>query len=58
MDIVNVLVYDFSGKLLDKKVIFASEINDYQFGNQLPSGDYLLVIGQGANVKSMHINKR
>ena len=57
-EVIHVLLYDFTGKLLDKKIIFNSEINTSEFGNQLPSGDYLLVVSQGAAIKSMHINKR
>jgi hypothetical protein len=57
-DVIHVLLYDLTGKLLDKKVVFSAEINTSEFGNQLPSGDYLLVISQGASMKSMHINKR
>jgi hypothetical protein len=57
-EVIHVLLYDFTGKLLDKKIIFTSEINTSEFGSQLPSGDYLLVVSQGAAIKSMHINKR
>jgi hypothetical protein len=57
-DVIHVLLYDFTGKLLDKNIIFSSDINTSQFGNQLPPGDYLLVVSQGAAIKSMHISKR
>ena len=57
-EIIHVLVYDFSGKLLAKQIIFASEIESTDFGSNLPSGDYLLVVTQGSSIKSMHINKR
>ena len=57
-EMIHALVYDFLGKLLYKQVFFASEFNTYEFGNSLPSGDYLLVVSQGASIKSMHINKK
>jgi hypothetical protein len=57
-DVIHVLLYDFTGKLLDKTIVFNSDINTSEFGNQLPPGDYLLVVSQGAAIKSMHISKR
>jgi hypothetical protein len=57
-DIIHLLIYDLGGKLIAKEDVFAADMESSQFGSRLQSGDYLLVISQGASIKSMHINKR
>jgi hypothetical protein len=57
-DIIHLLIYDLGGKLITKEDVFATDMESYQFGSSLQSGDYLLVISQGSSIKSMHINKR
>ena len=57
-DLIHILIYDFAGKLIAKEDVFAADMESSQFGSSLQSGDYLLVISQGALIKSMHINKK
>jgi hypothetical protein len=57
-DLIHILIYDFAGKLIAKEDVFAADMETSQFGSRLQSGDYLLVISQGASIKSMHINKK
>ena len=56
---VNVLVYDMQGKLYDQKQgILVSELDQLSLGENYASGDYLLVVAQGAQIKTVHIVKR
>ncbi len=55
---INVLVYDVLGKLLDKKQVLASELEQLSLGINYSSGVYLLVVSQGAHIKKLHIIKK
>jgi hypothetical protein len=57
-DLVQLLVYDLLGKLIDKKEIKHDELEQFKLGQQYASGDYLLVVTQGAAIKTLHIIKR
>lgn len=56
-DVVHVMVYDLQGRLIEKQNVFVSQLDSLQIGTYYPSGDYLLVVAQGANIKSSHIHK-
>jgi hypothetical protein len=56
-DVIHVMVYDLQGRLIEKQNVFVSELDSLQIGTNYPSGDYLLVVAQGANIKSSHIHK-
>jgi hypothetical protein len=56
-DVVHVMVYDLQGRLIEKQNVFVSQLDSLQIGTNYPSGDYLLVVAQGANIKSSHIHK-
>ena len=57
-EMINVLVYDMLGKLLDKKQVLTSALDQFSLGENYASGDYLLVVAQGAQIKTFHIMKR
>jgi subtilisin-like proprotein convertase family protein len=56
-DVIHVMVYDLQGRLIEKQNVFVSQLDSLQIGTNYPSGDYLLVVAQGANIKSSHIHK-
>ena len=56
-DVVNIIVYDLQGRLIEKQNVFVSQLDSLQIGTNYPSGDYLLVVAQGANIKTSHIHK-
>ena len=56
-DVVHVMVYDLQGRLIEKQNVFVSQLDSLQIGTNYQSGDYLLVVAQGANIKSSHIHK-
>jgi hypothetical protein len=56
-DVVHVMVYDLQGRLIEKQNVFVSQLDSLLIGTNYPSGDYLLVVAQGANIKSSHIHK-
>jgi hypothetical protein len=57
-DKVSVMVYDMTGKLLDKREVSLSELSELQVGNDLSSGVYNVIVSQGENVKTMRVVKR
>ena len=57
-DNVTVLVYDMTGKLLDKREVSPSELSEFQVGNNFSSGVYNVIVSQGENVKTMRVVKR
>jgi hypothetical protein len=57
-DKVTVMVYDMTGKLLDKREVSPSELSELQVGNDLSSGVYNVIVSQGENVKTMRVVKR
>jgi hypothetical protein len=57
-DKVTVMVYDMTGKLLDKREVSPSELSELQVGNDLSSGVYNIIVSQGENVKTMRVVKR
>ena len=56
-DVIHLMVYDLQGRLIEKQNVFVSQLDSLQIGTNYPSGDYLLVVAQGANIKSSHIHK-
>ena len=55
---VTVMVYDITGKLLERKEVVASELNELQIGNNFTSGVYNVIVSQGENTKSIRVIKK
>ena len=53
---VEVVVYDMLARLVKK--IVKPTAKEIQFGEELPSGEYLLLIRQGSNQKAMNVIKK
>ncbi|MNR65455.1 hypothetical protein D3C85_1884960 [compost metagenome] len=52
---VEVIVYDMQGRKLKQ---FTRKAGDsIEFGQELPTGEYLTVVKQGANVKTLSLIK-
>ena len=57
-DKVTVMVYDMTGKLMEKKEVVPSELSELQVGNDFSSGVYNVIVSQGENVKTIRVIKR
>ncbi len=57
-DIVNVLIYDMTGKLIDKRDLRPREVPELQIGDHYPSGVYNIVVTQGEKAKALRVVKR
>jgi hypothetical protein len=55
---VTVMVYDITGKLLERKEVVASKLNELQIGNNFTSGVYNVIVSQGENTKSIRVIKK
>jgi hypothetical protein len=55
---VGILIYDVTGKQIDKQEVNPSEISELQIGREYPSGVYNMIVTQGENIKTMRIIKR
>jgi hypothetical protein len=55
---IQVRVYDMIGKLVEDKMINASDIQNFELGNQYPSGVYNVIVSQESNTKTVRIIKR
>jgi hypothetical protein len=56
--VINVKVYDMIGKLVQDTMINASEIQNFELGNQYPSGVYNVIVTQELNSKTIRVVKR
>ncbi|GAA4042185.1 MopE-related protein [Flavobacterium chungnamense] len=55
---IQVRVYDMIGKLVEDKMINASDIQNFELGNQYPSGVYNVVVSQELNTKTLRLIRR
>jgi trimeric autotransporter adhesin len=55
---IHVRVYDMIGKLVEDKMINASDIQNFELGNQYPSGVYNVIVSQESNTKTLRVIKR
>lgn len=55
---IQVKVYDMIGKLVEDKEVNANDIQNYEIGNQFPSGVYNVVVTQDQNTKTLRLIKR
>lgn len=55
---IQIRVYDMIGKLVEDKMINASDIQEFEIGNQYPSGVYNIVISQESNTKTLRVIRR
>jgi hypothetical protein len=55
---IQVRVYDMIGKLVEDKMIIASNIQNFELGNQYPSGVYNVIVSQESNTKTLRVIKR
>jgi Secretion system C-terminal sorting domain/Putative metal-binding motif len=55
---IQVRVYDMIGKLVEDKMINASDIQNFELGNHYPSGVYNVIVSQESNTKTLRVIKR
>ncbi|MFY8182527.1 MAG: carbohydrate binding domain-containing protein [Flavobacterium sp.] len=55
---IQVRVYDMIGKLVEDKMINASDIQNFELGNQYPSGVYNVIVSQESNTKTLRVIRR
>jgi hypothetical protein len=55
---VTVMVYDMTGKLLERKEVAPIELTELQIGNNFASGIYNVIVSQGTNTKSIRVIKK
>ena len=55
---VTVMVYDMTGKLLERKEVVPSELTELQIGNNFASGIYNVIVSQGEHIKSLRVIKK
>jgi GEVED domain/Fibronectin type III domain/Secretion system C-terminal sorting domain/Bacterial Ig-like domain (group 2) len=55
---IQVRVYDMIGKLVEDKMINASDIQNFELGNNYPSGVYNVIVSQASNTKTLRVIKR
>jgi hypothetical protein len=55
---VTVMVYDMTGKLLERKAVVPSELSEFQIGTNFASGVYNVIVSQGENTKSIRVIKK
>ncbi|MFN3969124.1 T9SS type A sorting domain-containing protein [Flavobacterium sp.] len=55
---VSVMVYDMTGRLVEKQEVSTAAIAELQVGNRYPSGIYNVIITQGSKVKTLRVVKR
>ncbi len=55
---VAIMVYDMTGRLLDRQEVSPSAILELQIGDLYPSGVYNIIVSQGNNIKTLRLVKR
>jgi hypothetical protein len=55
---VTVMVYDMTGKLLERKEVVPSDLTELQIGTNFASGVYNVIVSQGENIKSLRVIKK
>jgi hypothetical protein len=57
-DKVSVVVYDMTGRLIERRDVRPSDMMEQQIGDRYPSGVYNVVVTQGEEVKTLRVIKR
>jgi hypothetical protein len=57
-DKVSVVVYDMTGRLIERREVRPSDMVEQQIGDRYPSGVYNVVVNQGEEVKTVRVIKR
>ena len=57
-DTIQVKVYDLLGKLIENRIIEATQVEELEVGANYPSGVYNVIISQGENIKTLRVIKR
>jgi hypothetical protein len=55
---LDIMVYDMTGRLYDKREVNSSEILELQFGDNYPTGVYNVIVNQGDTIKTLRLIKR
>ena len=55
---VSVVVYDMTGRLIERRDVRPSDMVEQQIGDRYPSGIYNVVVTQGEEVKTVRVIKR
>ena len=57
-DKVSIVVYDMTGRLIERRDVRPSDMVEQQIGDRQPSGVYNVVVTQGEEVKTLRVIKR
>ncbi|MCX6171639.1 MAG: T9SS type A sorting domain-containing protein [Flavobacterium sp.] len=57
-DKVSIMVYDMTGRLIERREVRPSDMVEQQIGDRYPSGVYNVVLNQGEEVKTLRVVKR
>jgi hypothetical protein len=57
-DKVGIVVYDMTGRLIERREVRPSDMVEQQIGDRYPSGVYNVVVTQGEEVKTVRVIKR
>ena len=57
-DKVSIVVYDMTGRLIERRDVRPSDMVEQQIGDRYPSGVYNVVVTQRENVKTLRVIKR
>ena len=57
-DKVSIVVYDMTGRLIERREVRPSDMVEQQIGDRYPSGIYNVVVTQGEEVKTVRVIKR
>ncbi|MFZ4680391.1 MAG: MopE-related protein [Flavobacterium sp.] len=57
-DKVSIVVYDMTGRLIERRDVRPSDMVEQQIGDRYPSGVYNVVVTQGEEVKTVRVIKR
>jgi hypothetical protein len=57
-DKVGIVVYDMTGRLIERRDVRPSDMVEQQIGDRYPSGVYNVVVTQGEEVKTVRVIKR
>jgi hypothetical protein len=57
-DRVGIVVYDMTGRLIERREVKPSDMTEQQIGDHYPSGVYNVVVTQGEDVKTLRVIKR
>ena len=55
---IGIVVYDMTGRLLERREVRPSDMVEQQIGDRYPSGVYNVVVTQGEEVKTLRVIKR